>query len=66
MGNRKVHSSEEIIRKLRQAEVLLHGGKSVAEACRELGVCERLALYSRSLGFLSMRGYCQIPRVLSQ
>lgn len=40
MGKRKVHSSEEIIRKLRQAEVLLHGGKSVAEACRELGVTD--------------------------
>lgn len=26
MGKRKVHSGEEIIRKLRQAEVLLHGG----------------------------------------
>jgi hypothetical protein len=31
---RKVHSSEEIIRKLRQAEVLLHGGKVVSEVCR--------------------------------
>ena len=37
---KKAHSSEEIIRKLRQAEVLLHGGKSVAEACRELEVTD--------------------------
>ena len=37
---RKVHSSEEIIRKLRQAEVLLHGGKVVAEVCRELGITD--------------------------
>jgi transposase-like protein len=37
---RKVHSSEEIIRKLRQAEVLLHGGKIVAEVCRELGITD--------------------------
>lgn len=37
---RKVHSSEEIIRKLRQAEVLLHGGKVMAEVCRELGISD--------------------------
>lgn len=37
---RKVHSSEDIVRKLRQAEVLLHAGKSVAEMCRELGVTD--------------------------
>jgi len=34
------HSGEEIIHKLRQAEVLLHGGKSVAETCRELGITD--------------------------
>jgi transposase-like protein len=37
---KKFHSSEEIIRKLRQAEVLLHEGKVVAEVCRELGVTD--------------------------
>lgn len=37
---RKVHSSEEIICKLRQAEVLVHGGKVVAEMCRELGITD--------------------------
>jgi len=37
---KKAHSSEEIIRKLRQAEVLLHEGKSIAEACRVLGVAD--------------------------
>lgn len=37
---KKGYSSEEIIRKLRQAEVLLHGGKVVAEVCRELGVSD--------------------------
>ena len=37
---RKVHSSEDIVRKLRQAEVLLHAGKSVAEMCREIGVTD--------------------------
>lgn len=37
---KKVHSSEEIIRKLRQADVLLHAGKVVSEVCRELGVTD--------------------------
>jgi putative transposase len=37
---RKVHSSEEIIRKLRQAEVMIHEGKTVTELCRELGVSD--------------------------
>jgi putative transposase len=37
---KKGYSSEEIIRKLRQAEVLLHDGKVVAEACRELGITD--------------------------
>lgn len=37
---KKFHSSEEIIRKLRQAEVLLHEGKVVAEVCRELGITD--------------------------
>ena len=36
----KVHSSEEIIRKLRQAEVLLAEGRSMIEVCRELGVTD--------------------------
>jgi putative transposase len=37
---KKGYSSEEIIRKLRQAEVLFHEGKVVAEACRELGITD--------------------------
>ena len=37
---KKGFSSEEIIRKLRQAEVLLHEGKIVSEACRELGITD--------------------------
>jgi putative transposase len=40
MGKKKGFSGEEIIRKLRQAEVLLHEGRSVVEACRELGVTD--------------------------
>ena len=40
MGKKLGHSGEEIIRKLRQAEVLLHDGKKVGEACREIGVTD--------------------------
>ena len=38
--SKKVHKAEEIIRKLRQGEVLLHEGKSIGEVCRVLGVVE--------------------------
>ena len=37
---KKGYSSEEIIRKLRQAEVMIHEGKTVTELCRELGVSD--------------------------
>ncbi len=37
---RKRHSAEEIISKLREAEVLLGQGKAVAEVARALGVNE--------------------------
>jgi putative transposase len=37
---RKRHSAEEIITKLREAEVLLGQGKAVAEVARALGVDE--------------------------
>lgn len=37
---RKRHSAEEIVNKLRQAEVELDKGKSIAEACKHLGVSE--------------------------
>ncbi len=38
---RKKHSVEQIIHKLREAEVLLSQGKVVAEACRSLGITEQ-------------------------
>ena len=38
---RKKHSVEQIIHKLREAEVLLSQGKAVAEVCRSLGVTEQ-------------------------
>jgi transposase-like protein len=40
MGRKKAHTPEEIVAKLRQVEVLVGQGKSVAEALRAIGVTE--------------------------
>ena len=40
MGRQKAHTPEEIVAKLRQAEVLVAQGKPVAEAVRAIGVTE--------------------------
>ena len=40
MSAKKGYSSEVIIRNLRQAEVLLHEGKPIAEVCRSLGISD--------------------------
>jgi putative transposase len=40
MARKKAHSPEEIVAKLRQAEVLIGQGKPVAEAVRAIGVTE--------------------------
>ncbi len=40
MAAKKGYSSEAIIRHLRQAEVMLHEGKSIVEACRALGISD--------------------------
>ncbi len=40
MARQKAHTPEEIVAKLRQAEVLVAQGKSVAEAVRVIGVTE--------------------------
>jgi len=40
MGRRKKHSAEEIIGRLREAEVLLGKGNTVPEVCRSLGITE--------------------------
>ena len=37
---KKLYTAEEILGKLRQAEVLIGQGRTVAEACREIGVTE--------------------------
>jgi putative transposase len=40
MGRTKAHTPEEIVTKLRQAEVLVGQGKTVADAVRAIGVTE--------------------------
>ena len=40
MARKKAHGPEEIVTKLRQAEVLIGQGKTVAEAIRAIGVTE--------------------------
>ena len=44
---RKRYHAEEIIPKLREAEVLLSQGKSVSEACRQIGVTNNTYYYWR-------------------
>ena len=38
---RKVHTPEQIISKLREAEVLLGRGQTVGQVCRKIGVTEQ-------------------------
>ena len=38
---RKRHGAEEIITKLREAELMLSKGKSVPQACKKIGVTEQ-------------------------
>lgn len=40
MGRKKTHTPQEIVGKLRQAEVLVGQGKTVADAVRAIGVTE--------------------------
>ena len=40
MSSKKHHSPESIIRKLRQAEVMIHDGKKISEVCRTLGIAD--------------------------
>lgn len=40
MARKKAHTAEEIVAKLRQAEVLVGQGKTVADAVRAIGVTE--------------------------
>ena len=38
---RKKHTGEQIISKLRESEVALAGGETIAQACRKIGVSEQ-------------------------
>lgn len=38
---RKRHTSEQIIRKLRQAEIDLAGGLTIGQVCQKLGISEQ-------------------------
>jgi len=40
MAKKKAHTPEEIVAKLRQVDVLVSQGRSVAEAIRAIGVTE--------------------------
>ena len=40
MGRKRMHTPEEVVAKLGQAEVLVAGGKSVVDAVRAIGVSE--------------------------
>ena len=40
MSAKKHHTPESIIRKLRQAEVRIHEGKTISEVCRSLGIAD--------------------------
>lgn len=40
MAAKKGYTTEGIIRTLRQAEVMLHEGKSIGEVCRSLGISD--------------------------
>jgi transposase-like protein len=39
--SRKRHTPEQVINKLREAEVAISSGGTVAEACRQIGVTEQ-------------------------
>jgi len=47
---RKRYTPEQIIRHLRQAEVLCSQHRSVSEICREIGVSERITDGERNMG----------------
>ena len=38
---KKAHSPEQIINRLREAEILLNQGATVSEACRKIGMTEQ-------------------------
>jgi len=51
---KKTHSAEQIINRLREAELLLNQGATVGEACRKIGVVEQ-TYYRWRKGYGGMR-----------
>ncbi len=48
---RKRHSPEEVINKLREAEILIQKGQEVPQACRQIGVTAQT--YYRRVGLIT-------------
>ena len=46
---RSRHTPEQVIRKLREAEVMLGEGKTIAEAAKELGVSRKFSVVRRRI-----------------
>ena len=51
---RKRHTGEQIMGKLREAEVELAGGHTIAQACRNIGVSEQTLRLSSGQALLSV------------
>ena len=51
---RKRHTADQIIGKLREAEVELAGGHTIAQACRKIGVSEQTLRLSSGQAVLSV------------
>ena len=41
MSKRHRHTAEEIVNKLREADVLLSKGRTIAQACKQIGVTDQ-------------------------
>lgn len=61
---KKRYNAEEIIYKLREAEVLLSQGKSVSQACKQLGVSDQTYYrWRKSYGGMKVD---QVERLISE
>ena len=50
---KKRFSAENIITKLREAEVLTSQGKTIEEVCQNLGICDQIYYMSKKLNILT-------------
>lgn len=58
----KRHTAEEIVNKLRQAEVHLSKGLSIAQACKQIGITDQTYYrWRREYGGLSEMGCTRFP-----